>query len=234
MQLIASDLLSEARGLSYALCGIGIVLGLFLWSLGCRLHRFWIAAGFTAAAGVYGLQAGRGAGTLMLAAGVLAAVSAGMLALEMARVISFAAAGVATWMAVHAVLPKAQEPLLCFLVGGLFGVILFRLWLMALSSLLGVLLSWHCALLLLERLWKFDAAGWAARNPTALTIAVAVATAAGVAWQGWLEAWVDGGGRRRKEKALATLSTEERDQLRKFKPKKGWWGRLMHHKKKAA
>ena len=50
MHLIAPDILSEARGLSPALSGVGALVGLLLWLFGWRWHRFWVVAAVTLAA----------------------------------------------------------------------------------------------------------------------------------------------------------------------------------------
>src|SRR5439155_12452271 len=94
MQLIAPDILAEARGLTGAMLGTLCVLGVALWLFGWRWHRFWVVAGITLAAGLLGLNAGRSAGgTQIMAVGILIAVAAGMMALELAKVFAFVAGG---------------------------------------------------------------------------------------------------------------------------------------------
>lgn len=176
MHLIAPDVLTEARGLTGAMAGTVCVLGIALWVFGWRWHRFWVVAGITLASGLIGLTAGRGAGpnTPVMAIGILLAVSAGMMALELAKILAFVAGGVGAWLAVQWVLPQAQELWAVFLCGGLFGVLLYRLWTMMLTSLAGTLLAVHAGLLMLEPVMGFDAAKWAAANLAALNgIAVA-------------------------------------------------------------
>ena len=152
MQLIAPDILAEARGLTAAMTGTICVLGFALWLFGWRWHRFWIVAGITLAAGLLGLNAGRAAGgTQVMAVGILLAVAAGMLALELAKVFAFVAGGCGAWLAVQWVFPQAQELWAVFLSGGLFGLLLYRLWTMLLTSLAGVLLASHAALCCLKR-----------------------------------------------------------------------------------
>ena len=53
--------------------------------------------------------------------GVLLAVTAGMLALELARILAFLTGGVAAWAGAQTVLPQAQELWAVFLSGGLLG-----------------------------------------------------------------------------------------------------------------
>jgi hypothetical protein len=169
MQLIAPDILTEARGLTSAMSGTIWVLGFALWLFGWRWHRFWIVAGITLAAGLIGLNAGRtSGGTQVMAIGILLAVSAGLLALELARVMAFVAGGCGAWLAVQWVLPQAQELWAVFLCGGLFGLLLYRVWTMLLTSLLGALFAGHAGILLAEQLFPFDAVAWVARNVPAL------------------------------------------------------------------
>ncbi|MCE9562895.1 MAG: hypothetical protein K8U57_12695 [Planctomycetes bacterium] len=169
MQLIAPDILAEARGLTEAMSGTLCVLGMALWLFGWRWHRFWIVAGVTLGAGLCGLHAGRAVGgAQILAVGVLLSVAAGMMALELARIFAFVAAGCAAWLAALWVFPQAQELWAVFLSGGLFGLILYRVWTMLLTSLGGVLVAGHAALLLLEPLLEFDAVEWVAANQAAV------------------------------------------------------------------
>jgi hypothetical protein len=169
MQLIVPDILSEARGLTTAMSGTLCALGIALWLFGWRWHRFWIVAGITLAAGLLGLNAGRAAGgTQIMALGILIAVAAGMMALELAKVFAFVAGGCGAWLAVQWVFPQAQELWAVFLSGGLFGLLLYRLWTMLLTSLAGVLVASHSAILLLEAPMGFNAVAWVSANQSAL------------------------------------------------------------------
>jgi hypothetical protein len=169
MQLIAPDILAEARGLTGAMTGTIWVLGFALWLFGWRWHRFWIVAGITLTAGLIGLNAGRHSnGTQVMAVGILLAVAAGLLALELAKVLAFVAGGCGAWLAVQWILPQAQELWAVFLCGGLFGLLLYRLWTMLLTSLIGALLSGHAAILLFEQILHYDSVAWASQNVPAL------------------------------------------------------------------
>ncbi len=168
MQLVAPDILAEARGLSTAMLGTLAALGLALWLFGWRWHRFWVVAGITLAAGLIGLNAARPAGVQVIAVGILLAVAAGMMALELAKVVAFVAGGIGAWLAVQWVLPQAQELWAVFLSGGLLGLLLYRVWTMLLTSLMGTLLALHASLLLLEPALSFDAVSWAGANNAAL------------------------------------------------------------------
>jgi hypothetical protein len=123
-----------------------------------------------------GLNAGRAAGgTQIMALGILIAVAAGMMALELAKVFAFVAGGCGAWLAVQWVFPQAQELWAVFISGGLFGLLLYRLWTMLLTSLAGVLIASHAALLLLEAPAGFDAVKWVSANQAALNgVAVAL------------------------------------------------------------
>src|SRR5437870_4163413 len=165
MQLIAPDILAEAHGLTVAMTGTVCALGIALWLFGWRWHRFWVVAGITLGAGLLGLTAGRaGGGTQVMAIGILLAVAAGMMALELAKVIAFLAGGIGAWLAVQWVLPQAQELWAVFLCGGLLGLLLYRLWTMMLTSLIGTLLAAHAMFVLLEQAGGLDAAAWTAAH----------------------------------------------------------------------
>jgi len=181
MQLIAPDILIEVRGLSLGVCATGMVLGLCLWLLGWWGHRFWIVLCTTVAAGIAGLAFARSSGTQPFVAGLLLAVSAGMLSLALSRVFAFAAGGIAAWLVVRSAMPGWDEPLLCFLVGGLLGLFLFKAWWMALTSLAGTLVMGYSVLGMLDGMGKLDALLWADKRALVLNWACA-----GVALFGWL------------------------------------------------
>ena len=82
----------------------------------------------------------------------LLAVAAGALALALSRVLLFLAGGAACVSLAHAVAPSFDEPAVCFLVGGLLGVLLYKVWVTALSSLAGTLLIAYSILGVLSKL----------------------------------------------------------------------------------
>jgi hypothetical protein len=184
MHVIAPDILAEARGLSVGASATAAALGLMLWLFGWRWHRFWTVAGVTIAGGLYGLSAGQATGGHVMALGLLLAVCAGLLALELARLFAFAAGGTAVWLAAGAVVPNPPEAVIFFLAGGLAGLLFYRLWMMALTSLLGTLVFGHAGLVLAESLAGFDTAAWAGRNGIGLSVAVGLVSLLGVAAQG--------------------------------------------------
>lgn len=205
MHLIAPDVLSEARSLSFGLLGAGLAVGLLLWLLGWWGHRFWIVLVATVGAGVYGLTAGSHYGMQPLVAGLLLAVSAGVLALTLVRLVAYAAGGIAAWMLIHALAPLWDQPLLCFLIGGLIGLFLFRFWTMAFTSILGTLLLEYSGLSIGDKLGYLDAVGWADAQGTLLNWLCGAGALLGFAFQFLVE-------RRRIRKAKAKDEDEdERD-----------------------
>jgi hypothetical protein len=158
MQFIAPDILAEGRGLSAPFCAAGVAVGLLLWLTGWWGHRFWIVLVTTFLAGVYGLVKGPLFQIQPLVAGLLLAVAAGVLALALVRVVGFSAGGMAAWLLVRALGPASwHEPLVCFLIGGLVALLLFRIWMMILASLAGSLVMVYFGLWLGDRLAKWDA-----------------------------------------------------------------------------
>jgi MFS family permease len=157
MSLLAPDILEEARGLSVALSSGGLFLGLLVWLFGWRGHRFWIVLATTVSAGLLGLTTGPEYGTTPVIAGVLLAVAAGVLALALVRVVAFVAGGVAGFLLMRELLPAWNEPLVSFLVGGLVGLMLFRLWTMVLTSLAGTMLMAYSGLSLADHFGKLNA-----------------------------------------------------------------------------
>ena len=152
MILVAPDILNEVRQLPWYFLSIGLTLGLMLWLFGGRGHRFWLVLGLTVAGGVLGLRFGAAYDVQPLVAGLLLAVTAGALALALSRVLLFVAGGAACVALAHAVAPSFDEPAVCFLVGGLLGVLLYKVWVSALSSLAGTLLIAYSILGLLSKL----------------------------------------------------------------------------------
>lgn len=188
MQLIAPDILAEAQGLSIALSGAGCAVGFFLWLTGWSWHRFWIVLVTTVTTGTAGLMLAPVYGMRPLVASLLVAIAGGVLALALVRVVVFAAGGVATYVAVHALAPPAwHEPLGWFLVGGLAGLLLFRLWTMALTSMSGALLLAYSLLLLLDRLGRLDAILVAEQRTALLNGACLATTVIGMIVQFLLE-----------------------------------------------
>ena len=183
MNLISPDVIAELKGLSLGAGGFLMLVGFLLWGFGWRWHRFWVVFGFTAAAGIVGMSSGNAAGGHILVMGLLLAFAGGVLAIELAKILAFVAGGIGFWLAVQTVFPQGQELWAVFLSGGLFGVLLYRLWTMILLSYLGVVVSWHAAFALAQTSGSYDAVKWVGENTIAVNGAVIVATFLGVLMQ---------------------------------------------------
>ena len=193
VQLIAPDLLRAAAPLSAGAAGALVMVGLLLWSAGWQYHRFWVVFAVTLAAGIVGLKIGRAApGQQALVVGVLVAVSAGVMALELAKLLAFFTGGAAAWVAVQAVFPQAQELWAVFLSGGLVGVVLSRLWTMLVTSLVGVWVAGHAALVLAAPWLGGGSSAFAARHPAELNGAAIALTLLGVVAQVRTAKWLGG------------------------------------------
>jgi MFS family permease len=228
MLLIDPDIVQEAQGISVGLSAAGVGIGLLLWLTGWWAHRFWIVLGATVAAGVLGLLKGPGQQTQPLVVGLLLAVAAGALALSLVRVLAFAAGGAAAWMALRGVVPPPwNEPLLCFLAGGLVGLLLFRVWTMVLTSLAGSVLMGYSGLCLADRLGKLDAVAWSGERGPMLTWACGGAALMGVLVQFVLD-------RRRVQEERRRLE-EDRElyKLKRQMPRGWWWNRGARYTKRA-
>jgi hypothetical protein len=231
MQLVHPDILADARGLSVGAAGFALLVGSLLWGLGWRWHRFWIVFGITLTAGIMGLNAGQAMGGQVLAVGILLALTAGMMALEIARVLAFVAGGIAAWIAVQSVLPGAREMWAVFLCGGLLGLLLYRLWAMMLASFAGALLGTYGAMLLSQALFKTEIVEYARKNTVALNATVLILTFLGVVLQHYI-AQADNARAEAESAALAEAAKkksknddEDDDVEADIMP---WWWRLVN------
>jgi hypothetical protein len=215
MQLLAPDILAEARQLSPGVIGVGLALGLFLWLWGGRTHRFWLSLVMTLGAGVLGLYFGPAYGMQPLVAGLLLAVAAGALALSLVRVLIFASAGLAALGLAQTVAPNWswQQPLVCFLAGGLIGVFLYRFWITTLASFVGTLLTAYSGLCLLDHFGKIDTAAWAGAHTPLLNWAIGACTVLGLLMQFLLERH-----RKRKEKQKSEDKARAEEEARRPPP----------------
>jgi hypothetical protein len=223
MQLIAPDVLAEAHGLSVPVSAAGMAIGALLWTFGWRWHRFWVVLATTIVAGLIGLSGHPAIGPRMLAAGLLLAIAAGMLAIDLSRLVAFSAAALGCWLVVHKILPNFQEPMICLLGGGILGLFLYRLQLMILSGLVGTIIFGHSLLLMIEKLAEphVDIAPWTEANFLGLNIAVILLAVAGVAVQGQIERWRMGQGPQRQPWYMAYLNAEEQEQLQRLSYRRG-------------
>jgi hypothetical protein len=231
MNLVAPEILQEARGLPPLVTGSALAIGFVLWLWGARGHRFWIALAITAAAGLVGLFHGPTYGLQPLVAGLLLAVAAGTLALSLVRVLLFVAGGFAALALVQSVAPAWNEPIVSFLVGGLAGIVLYRVWIIALTSLIGTLLMVYGGLCLCDGARGFDAAAWAAKNGPLASWACGALAVLGVLMQ-FL------GERRRKRKAAPPAEAPEEPAWNPPKPQpkprsrpkvSAWWEWVQKH-----
>jgi hypothetical protein len=231
MQLIAPDLYEEVMRLSGGACALGLAVGALLWLTGWWQHRFWLVASLTTAAGIVGLQQGRSAGVQPLVCGLLAALAAGLIAMELSKVLAYVGGGLAASFLIRAYIPTV-EPLVAFLAGGLIGVVMFRLWMLTLTSFLGALLAAFCGLAMGSRLQFFDGAVLVQAKGTLLNCMVGGATLLGVLVQGRFDAWRAGSKTRKKAKLMATLNEAERSAVSKatVKGPGSFWGKFRPRK----
>jgi MFS family permease len=225
MELFSPDILDASRMLPVWLTGAGFAIGLLLWFTGWWGHRFWVVLVTTLIAGVVGLKVGPVQGMRPLVAGLLCAIAAGVLALSLVRVVAFAAGGSAICLAAHSLIPRAGDaPLAWFLVGGLFGLLLFRLWVMVLTSFIGSLVAAYGLLSVLDHLGQLSAVEWAGQRGSLLNGICLGAAALGVVVQYLLE-------RRRlriqrwQEEEIRHITEREQERLKK--QGRGWldWGK---------
>ena len=193
MNVLAPEILADTRQLSPAVCAVTILLGLGLWLFGAYSHRFWLALTLTVAAGIAGLSLAKDFSVEPLVAALLLALSAGALALALARLSVFVAGGFAGLMLARMAAPGINE-FVSFLVGGLVGVAFYQLWITALSSLFGTVLACYGVVSLLDKLGQLNSVTWAERNGPLINWGVIGGTVLGVLAQFLLD-------RRRHRKA---------------------------------
>jgi MFS family permease len=221
MQLVAPPLLEPILGLSLGACAAGLILGLLLLVFGWLAHRFWIVLFATVAAGLVGLSPiAKVSGATPLVAGVLLAISAGMMALALARIMAFVAGGAAVCLALQLIVPAVTDRFLYFVVGGLAGLLMFRLWMMVLTSLAGTLTMTYSALCLLDQLGKLDAMAWATERGNMLNYLCLGGTVVGLIAQFLLERFRKKLKKQREEQAQLHRAEME---LEKRKKGKTWW-----------
>jgi hypothetical protein len=186
VQWIVPDLLAEAKGLSPLLSGVGVLAGGALWLTGWRWHRFWVVLLVTVLGGLWGLAQGESGHLQPVLAALLLAAAAGLLALALVRLLAFAVAGWLFLAAAQGFGSTGDGAVLLFLTGGLLGLVLFRLWLMALTSLAGGWLCCHAGLCLLDSLGWLNAPRWAEQYHGALSWGCSLAALLGLLLQLYL------------------------------------------------
>lgn len=169
MIFVTPEILKECLELSQESVLLSLVIGFGLWIMGGWGHRFCIVLLATLLAGIFGLRNATVWGMQPLVAGLLLAVSAGALALSLARVGAFVAIGMATVYLSRMVVPNWHEPVAIFVGGGLVGILLFRFWIMTLASLAGSLIMAYSILCLLARHVRMDVLSWSEKNASLLS-----------------------------------------------------------------
>jgi hypothetical protein len=183
MNLIAGDILRDVTQLSMVLPIGGLLAGLVLWLAGWWTHRFWVVLSLTVLGGIVGLQHAAELHTQPLLAALGVALAAGILALTLIRLLAFLAGGVAGLLIVNGLLPGWDQPFFVFLLGALAGLLLLRYWMMALTSLTGVLLIAYCGLALVGQWTRFDVVGLCDGNRPMMDIVVGAGVAGGFVLQ---------------------------------------------------
>ncbi len=178
MQLVAPDILVEARGLSESVCTVGVLLGILVGVTGWWARRFWVVLGATLAGGLTGLLYGTSYDVQPLVAALALALAFGLGALLLIRFIVYVGVAFTCLFVMHHYFPRYDYPALSLLVGGVFGLYLYRFWIMALTGALGALLTVYAGLCLLDGLHHLDMIDWANTNGATLNWAC-IGTAAG-------------------------------------------------------
>jgi hypothetical protein len=222
-----ADLLSEGAGLSPYIPGVGLFVGLLLWLMGSRGHRFWLSMAVTVAAGIAGLHAAPALGVQPLVSGLLLAVCAGTLALALVRLLVFAVVGVGSLAVAQAVTPGWNEPVIFFLAGGLIGVVFFRLWVMALTSLAGTVLIAYCGLCLAGSLGNVNVVSFAKEQGRLLQLGGLGFALLGVFVQFVFDR------RRAKKKQREREEREEEARYRMPPRQRSWWSRDTKQSRRA-
>ncbi len=187
MVLIATDILADLCGLSLGLLMALIPVGLLLWLFGWWSHRFWIVLATTLCAGVFGLIEAPAWQAQPIVAAVLLAIAAGVLALALVRVITFAAGGLTGVFLIQLIFPSWHQHVICFLISGLVCLLLFRWFFMALTSLLGAALLAYGILALMHYHEMLDAVAWSGDNAVFLSVLCGIGTLFGFAFQFYCE-----------------------------------------------
>ncbi|MBV9124970.1 MAG: hypothetical protein JO112_16575, partial [Planctomycetes bacterium] len=162
--------------------------------------------------------------------GLLLAVTAGVLALTLVRLVAFAAGGFAAYLAIHSLGPPGwDEPLVCFLGGGLVGLFLFRLWIMVLTSFCGTLLMGYSGLCWLDGLGKVNAVALTTKREMLLNVACGALTVIGLVVQFLLERR-RANNERLREQRTRILDEEELERL--YRSRRRWgWGRRRPYRR---
>jgi hypothetical protein len=186
MELIVPDILQDVMQLSVILPVGGVLAGLILWLVGWRTHRFWVVLSLTVLGGIVGLKHAAELHTQPLLAALGVALLAGILALTLIRLLAFLAGGVAGLLLVNTLSPGWDQPFFAFVLGALAGLFLLRCWMMAMTSLAGVLLIAYGGLALAGQWTTLDAVDLCEAHPQLVNLVAGAAAAVGFVFQlGW-------------------------------------------------
>jgi hypothetical protein len=189
MVVIASDILADLCGLSLGLIIALLPIGLMLWLFGWWSHRFWIVLMTTVLAGIFGLVEATSWHAQPIIVAVLLAIAAGVLALALVRVVTFAIGGLAGVYLVQFAFPTLNQQAICFLLSGLLCLLLFRWFFMMLTSFMGAACLAYGSLALLNYQESLDAVCWCDENTMLLNITCGGAMLAGFTWQLLFDRW---------------------------------------------
>jgi hypothetical protein len=189
MVVIASDILADLCGLSLGLIIALMPIGLMLWLFGWWSHRFWIVLMTTVLAGIVGLVEATSWHAQPIIVAVLLAIAAGVLALALVRVVTFAVGGLAGIYLVQFAFPSLNQQAICFLLSGLLCLLLFRWFFMMLTSFMGAVCLAYGILSLMNYQETLDAVCWSDENSTLLNITCGVAMLLGFVCQLLFDRW---------------------------------------------
>jgi len=190
--MINSEVLQVARGMSVAMLGTLLALGLAIWLFGWKWHRFWITCLALATAVAITWKYGNLWTQTPLAVVItVIALAAAVVAVELARLAIFVLGGVTLYHLTCQYLPEFHDTWLAFPLGGLIAMLLYRLGWLIVTSILGTLIMVHAGLLLLESVATFDSMQWSQDNTLIIHIGICVWTILGIVCQLWMNCRFD-------------------------------------------
>jgi len=182
--MINGEVLQAARGMSEAMLGTWLTLGLALWLFGWRWHRFWIACvAVFAAAAITWHWGSHWTRTPPMISAVVVALATAVIAVELARLVVFGLGGVTLLYLANQLLPDFRDVWLAFPLGGLVAVLLFRIGWILVTSLLGTWIATYALLLLIESVSTFDSVQWARNNSLPINIGMIIWILVGIICQ---------------------------------------------------
>ncbi|MEJ5274548.1 MAG: hypothetical protein WHU94_01435 [Thermogemmata sp.] len=182
--MVNGEVLQAARGMSAAMLGTWVTLGLALWLFGWRWHRFWITcvAAFVAAA-ITWHWGSHWTRTPPVISAIVIGLATAMIAVELARLVVLGFGGITLLYLANQLLSDFRDIWLAFPLGGLVAVLLFRIgWILA-TTLLGTWITIHALLLLIESVSPFDSVQWFDNNAMAIHIGIIIWIVIGIICQ---------------------------------------------------